>query len=342
MSTFIEKIQQACQGKRSLLCVGLDPDPELMPVQDVIEFNKGIIDATSAVACAYKPNLAFYEAFGVPGMLALEKTISYIRDNAVEALIIGDAKLGDIGPSAKAYAKAMFEVWGFDAVTVNAWGGTDSIEPFLEYQDRGVFVWCRGSNPGAGDFQDLKVGGGVQEMPLYEQMALACGEWNTRGNIGLVVGATVPDQLASIRHLCPTMPLLVPGVGAQGGDLEAAVRAGTDENGRMAIINASRSVIYAGQWGAPTGKDNSAPRPNASPVQVGFQADYLLSEAGNESDVPRLNAPSAEIEHSGLGKEENSPKVFIAWAAGAGYAALKLRNAINDVLEADGKGWPTN
>ena len=252
MSAFVERIERACRGSRSLLCVGLDPDPALMPVADVFEFNRTIVDATAGAACAYKPNLAFYEALGAAGLAALGQTVAHIREAAGDALIIGDAKRGDIGPSARAYAKAMFEVWGFDAITVNAWGGADTVEPFLEVESRGVFVWCRGSNPGSGDFQDLETGGpeaGGKPAPLYQRMALACSEWNTRGNVGLVVGATVPEQLAAVRELCPGMPLLVPGVGAQGGDLAAAVRAGVDSTGRLALINSSRGIIYASRGG---------------------------------------------------------------------------------------------
>ena len=244
MSNFVDRIHRACSSARSLVCVGLDPDPGLMPVTDVLEFNRAIVDATARSSGAYKPNLAFYEALGMDGLRALEGTIRHIRDAAPDAVIIGDAKRGDIGPSARAYARAMFEVWGFDAVTVNAWGGTDSIEPFLEDETKGVFVWCRGSNPGSGDFQDLFVTGDEPGL-LYERVARACSAWNTRGNVGLVAGATVPGQLAALRELCPGMPLLIPGVGAQGGDLEAAVRAGIDEYGRMALINSSRGIIYA-------------------------------------------------------------------------------------------------
>ena len=245
MITFADKILRACEASRSLLCVGLDPDPAQMPLADVFEFNRAIVDATAPVACAFKPNLAFYEALGAPGLGALERTVTHIRDVAKSAVIIGDAKRGDIGPSAEAYARAMFEVWGFDAVTVNAWGGRDTVEPFLGDESRGVFVWCRGSNSGSGDFQDLRIVGNGQGIPLYERVARACKEWNVRGNVGLVVGATVPDQLEAVRRLCPDMPLLVPGVGAQGGDLEAAVRAGVDAGGRMALINSSRGIIYA-------------------------------------------------------------------------------------------------
>ena len=245
MSAFVEKIQKASEATTSLVCVGLDPDLTRMPVQDVAEFNRAIVDATAPFACAYKPNLAFYEALGLPGLRALQATLDHIRQEAGGAFVIGDAKRGDIGPSAVAYAKAMFEVWGFDAVTVNAWGGTDSVQPFLEDDTKGVFVWCRGSNPGSGDFQDLPVAREGEDRPLYERVARTCQEWNTKGNVGLVAGATVPGQLASLRDLCPSMPMLVPGVGAQGGELEAAVRAGVDAQGRMALINSSRGIIYA-------------------------------------------------------------------------------------------------
>ena len=245
MEPFVERIRRACERNRSLLCVGLDPDPSMMPVRDVAEFNQAIVEATADVACAYKPNLAFYEALGSAGMAALEQTIACIRRASPNALIIGDAKRGDIGPSAKAYAKAMFEVWGFDAVTVNAWGGADSVEPFLEDESKGVFVWCRGSNPGSADFQDLAIVPEVSSLPIYQRLAMACAAWNSRGNVGLVVGATVPQQLRAVRERCPDMPLLVPGVGAQGGDLESSVRAGVDSRGRLALINSSRGIIYA-------------------------------------------------------------------------------------------------
>lgn len=247
MSSFTDKIRNASDATRSLVCVGLDPDPALMPVRDVFEFNRAIVDATAAVACAFKPNLAFYEALGPSGFDALERTIAYIRQVAGHSVIIGDAKRGDIGPSARAYAKAMFEVWGFDAVTVNAWGGGDTVEPFLDDESRGVFVWCRGSNPGSADFQDLSIVAEGEEMSLYLSVARSCVEWNVKGNVGLVVGATVPDQLATVRQLCPSMPLLIPGVGAQGGELESAVKAGVDRSGRLALVNSSRGIIYASQ-----------------------------------------------------------------------------------------------
>ena len=178
-------------------------------------------------------------------MRALEQTVAYVRQAAPHALIIGDGKRGDIGSTAIAYARAMFQVWGFDAITVNPYLGHDSLEPFLDYQERGVFVVCRSSNPGSGDFQDLPVAQHSAQVQLYQRVAMASLEWNARGNVGLVVGATHADELRWIREMCPDMPLLIPGVGAQGGDLEAAVRWGTDARGRLAIINSSRGIIYA-------------------------------------------------------------------------------------------------
>lgn len=278
MSGFTDRLEQASQATKSLVCVGLDPDPARMPVPGVFEFNRAIVDATAELVCAYKPNLAFYEAMGIPGLQDLEKTITHIRSAAPSAIIIGDAKRGDIGPSAQSYAKALFEVWGFDAITINAWGGQDTVTPFLEDESKGVFVWCRGSNPGSADFQDVQIVTKDGNMPLYQNMALACQDWDTKGNLGLVVGATVPEQLREVRAICPSMPLLIPGVGAQGGDLEAAVKLGTDSRGRAALINSSRGIIYASS-----------------------SADF---------------------------------------AQAAAREAGKLRESINQVLEADGKGWP--
>jgi orotidine-5'-phosphate decarboxylase len=245
MSGFTERLEQAATAAKSLVCVGLDPDPARMPISSVSEFNRAIVDATAGLVCAYKPNLAFYEALGLPGLEDLQKTIAHIRNAAPGVIIIGDAKRGDIGPSAQAYAKAMFQVWGFDAITINAWGGQDTVTSFLEDESKGVFVWCRGSNPGSADFQDIQIATDDGPMPLYRKMALSCREWDTKGNLGLVVGATVPEQLREVRAACPDMPLLIPGVGAQGGDLEAAVRQGADSRGRAALINSSRGIIYA-------------------------------------------------------------------------------------------------
>ena len=242
MSTFQEQLTAASRENTSLLCVGLDPDPALMPVEDVLEFNRAIIEATADLVCCYKPNLAFYEALGLPGLEALQRTIEHIPKNIP---VIGDAKRGDIGSTAQAYAKAMFQQWGFDAVTANPYGGGDAVEPFLEYEDRGIFIWCRSSNPDAADFQDLSVGQGNEQRSFYEQVALKALEWNHRGNVGLVMGATYPEQLQAVRGLCPDMPILAPGVGAQEGVLEKVVEYGVNAEGEGLIINASRSVIFA-------------------------------------------------------------------------------------------------
>jgi orotidine-5'-phosphate decarboxylase len=235
---FTDKLLHASRKNKSWLCIGLDPDLELMPGVDVLQFNKAIIEATSDLVCAYKPNLAFYEAFGTEGFAILEKTVKYIPGDIP---IIGDAKRGDIGSTAKAYARALFSVLSFDAATVNPYLGFDSIEPFIDYQDKGVFILCRTSNKGATDFQDLHTDG----LPLYEAVARKAKEWNTHGNIGLVVGATYPEELKRVRSICPEMPLLIPGIGAQGGDLASAVGYGVDARGEKAIINVSRQILYA-------------------------------------------------------------------------------------------------
>lgn len=244
---FLEKLLNAARTNRSLLCIGLDPDPELMPWGDVAEFNRAIIDATQDLVCAYKPNLAFYEVLGVDGLKALEKTVDYIP---ADIPVIGDAKRGDIGSTARAYARALFETLGFDAATVNPYLGYDSLEPFIEYREKGVFILCRTSNAGSAHFQDLllcdkSAKAGEGEKPLFEVVAQRAREWNTFGNVGLVVGATYPEELRRVRQLCPRMPLLIPGIGAQGGDLASAVRYGVDDQGEKAIISSSRQIIYA-------------------------------------------------------------------------------------------------
>ena len=235
---FTDKLLNASRKNKSWLCIGLDPDPELMPAVDVLQFNKAIIEATCDLVCAYKPNLAFYEALGTDGLAILEKTI---KDIPGDIPVIGDAKRGDIGNTAKAYAKALFSVLGFDAATVNPYLGFDSIEPFISYQDKGVFILCRTSNKGATDFQNLLTNG----LPLYEAVAQKAQEWNIYGNIGLVVGATYPEELKRVRSICPEMCLLIPGIGAQGGDLPSAVGYGVDARGEKAIINVSRQILYA-------------------------------------------------------------------------------------------------
>ena len=240
---FLEKLLNASRRNKSLLCVGLDPDPERMPKNiGVFEFNQVIIEATSDLVCAYKLNFAFYEALG-EGFDVLERTIKHIPDDIP---VIGDAKRGDIGNTAKAYAKAIFTNLNCDATTVNPYLGFDSIEPFIKYEDRGVFILCRTSNAGARDFQSLRCEeSGLGYRPLFELVARKASQWNTHGNIGLVVGATYPEELRLIRESHPDMPLLIPGIGAQGGDLASAVRYGVNAQGEKARINSSRQIIYA-------------------------------------------------------------------------------------------------
>jgi len=244
--TFLDKLLGASRNCKSLLCVGLDPDPKLMPHRlSVFEFNRDIIDATSDLVCAYKPNLAFYEALGLQGLKALEKTIAHIPEGIP---IIGDAKRGDIASSSQAYARALFDTFAFDAATVNPYLGHDSIAPFIAYANKGVFILCKTSNAGSADFQEslyCEPASATNARPLFELVAVKAREWNTQGNIGLVVGATYPEQLRRVRELCPELPLLIPGIGSQGGDLALVVKYGVDADGDKAIINCSRQILYA-------------------------------------------------------------------------------------------------
>jgi orotidine-5'-phosphate decarboxylase len=241
---FTEKILNISSKNDSLVCVGLDTDlnkaPKfLLKEKDAIfEFNKKIIDATSDLVCVYKPNMAFYEVHGNKGWESLQKTCQYIPN---EIPIIIDAKRGDIGNTARMYAKAFFEELKVDAITLSPYMGQDAILPFLEYKDKCAFVLCLTSNAGAEDFQFLEIEG----QPLYMEVARKVVSWNKDKNCGLVVGATQAEQLRGIREIAPDLPILIPGIGAQGGDLEMAVKFGTDENGNLAIINSSRSILYA-------------------------------------------------------------------------------------------------
>lgn len=245
--SFQEKFSAAAAANRSLLCVGLDPDPQRMPVDDVTAFNREIIDATKDLVCAYKPNIAFYEALGANGYAALAQTIKDIPDGIP---VLGDAKRGDVPNTAAAYARAMYDVWGFDAVTVSPYLGFDAVEPFLR-PGKTAFVLCRTSNPGAGDFQDLTVGD--DDIPLYQVVAREVAARNESGTLGLVVGATYPQEATAIRKLAPEVTVLVPGLGPQGGELEASVAANLDRRGGGALFNASRQVLYASD-----GKDFAA------------------------------------------------------------------------------------
>jgi orotidine-5'-phosphate decarboxylase len=252
-STFGDRLIDAARANDSLLCVGLDPvrarfpdplDDEPDVTRAIVSFNAGVIAATSDLVCAYKPNLGFYLAYGAAGVAALEETRRLIPAHIP---IILDAKVGDIGSTAEAYATGYFDTWGFDAITVNPYLGEDSLAPFLSRHDRGVVVVCKTSNPGSADLQNLALDAHHGQQPLYLTVADRVAGWAERwpATLGLVVGATYPDELAEVRRRCPDAPILLPGIGAQAGDLEASLRAGLDRRGLGLIVSASRSVLYA-------------------------------------------------------------------------------------------------
>ena len=242
---FRDRLAAAMQRADSLICVGLDPQPSRTAAEDILDFNTSVIEATADLVCAYKPQSAFYEVGGDVGWAALQETIAAVRRIAPQAIVILDAKRNDIGNTAFAYASAAFDWFDADAVTVNPYLGGDSLAPFLERPERGAFALCRTSNPGAADLQSLSMASGEA---LFVRVAERCREWGEahHGNLGLVVGATWPEELAQVRERCPDMPILLPGIGAQGGDLEASVGVGVDSDGLGLLVSASRSVIYAG------------------------------------------------------------------------------------------------
>jgi orotidine-5'-phosphate decarboxylase len=269
--TFTERLRRRWQEARTLLCVGLDGEIERMPEQfrrgldpgepngnsaderqrrieaALTEYHTAIVEATADLVCAYKPNIAFYEQHGPAGLRALIAIIAYIQKKYPEIPVLLDAKRGDIGSTSQAYARALFDVYGADAVTAQPYLGYDALEPFLSRADRGVFILCRTSNPGASELQDLSVGITNDEAePLYLRVARQVAhEWNANGNCGLVVGATYPEELRHVRDIVGDLPILAPGVGAQGGDLEATVRAGVDSVGQGLLISVSRAILYA-------------------------------------------------------------------------------------------------
>jgi len=244
--TFITKLNAAWRSNDSLLCVGLDPDIARFPEHlrshpdGIVEFSRAIVDATADLACAFKPQIAYFAALGAERQL--ETICSYIRAKYPQIPLILDAKRGDIGATAHQYAREAFERYGADAVTVNPYMGFDSVEPYMDWEDRGVIVLCRTSNAGGSDLQFLDVGG----RPLYQHVArLVAEKWNRNGQCALVVGATFPEEIAQVREIVGDMPLLVPGIGAQGGDIEATVGAGRTAAGTGMMINSSRAILYA-------------------------------------------------------------------------------------------------
>jgi len=278
--TFAQKLKEALTSSGSLVCVGLDPDPAKLPTDLGEEatrlhaFDRRVIDATYDIAAAYKPQIAFYSALGAENQLCL--TIRYIRERAPHALIILDAKRGDIGNTAEAYVREAFDRYDADAVTVNPYMGEDSVRPFLARKDRGALVLCRTSNPGGKDFQNLILDG----LPLYRHVARrATGAWNEFGNVMLVVGATVPKEMAELRAAHPNVTFLVPGIGAQSGDLKAVLAAGLDAQGLGLLISASRSIIYAG------GGTSTAIRAAAAQLHQEINSERSLKRALNDAAI---------------------------------------------------------
>jgi len=245
--SFLERLSARWSGHRTLLCVGLDPDPARLPEhlaarpRALFEFCRDIVDATADLVCAFKPQAAYFAAHRAEEQL--EALIAHIRERHGDVPVILDAKRGDIGPTAQQYAREAFERYRADAVTLSPLMGLDSIEPFLQDAQHGAFLLCRTSNAGGSELQMLDVGG----QCLYERIAqLAATRWNRNGQLGLVVGATYPQELARVRAIAPRLPVLVPGIGAQGGDVEATLRAGLGADGAGLVINSSRAILYAG------------------------------------------------------------------------------------------------
>ncbi|MCY3768100.1 MAG: orotidine-5'-phosphate decarboxylase [Gammaproteobacteria bacterium] len=246
MKGFYKKLAVSWKNQNSLLCIGLDPDLERLPETirkgkaPLFEFNREIIDATALWACAFKPQIAYYAAIGAEAQL--EKTIEYIHTHYPLLPVVLDAKRGDIGSTARKYAQEAFQRYQADAVTVNPYMGGDTLQPFFEHEDKGVFILCRTSNPGSGDFQEMKSG----QHFLYEQVAQRAMKWNVRNNIGLVAGATFPEVIGRIREIVGDMPLLIPGIGKQGGDIREVLRNGLNADKTGLVINVSRAILYSG------------------------------------------------------------------------------------------------
>ena len=247
--TFLDMLHTASTQNSSMLCVGLDPEPTRFPAdmqgdpRKIYDFCAAIVDATADLVCAFKPQIAYFAAHGAEDQL--ERLMQHMRANAPQVPVILDAKRGDIGSTAQQYAKEAFERYGADAVTLSPFMGFDSVEPYLDYPGKGAFLLCRTSNPGGNDLQNQRLASVEGQPLLYEHIAsLAQGPWNRNGQLGLVVGATYPAEIERVRALAPTVPLLIPGVGAQGGDAAATVRAGWRPDGPI-IVNSSRAILYA-------------------------------------------------------------------------------------------------
>jgi orotidine-5'-phosphate decarboxylase len=287
---FAVRLREAMRRADSLVCVGLDPDVARFPAhlrelgtrKAIVRFNAAIVEATKDLVCAYKPNLGFYVAYGVEGIEALVETRRMIP---AEIPVILDCKVGDMDNTAERYAKGYFDEWGFDAVTVNGYMGEDSLAPFLSYGDRGILVLAKTSNPGSGDLQDVTVRDGGEERSVFLTMVERAGQWDKKypATVGLVVGATYPAQLAEVRARGPELPILLPGVGAQAGNVAASVAAGSDARGEGLMVSSSRGVIYAG-----SGED-FAERARESARRLRDEVNAVRRERVAESEVVRMS-----------------------------------------------------
>jgi orotidine-5'-phosphate decarboxylase len=249
--TFTEALRAAQQRNGSMLCVGLDPEPARFPAElrndpgRIYDFCARIVDATADLAIAFKPQIAYFAAHRAEAQL--ERLMAHLRANHPQVPVILDAKRGDIGSTAEQYAREAFERYGADAVTLSPFMGFDSVQPYLKFGGKGAFLLCRTSNPGGDDLQNQRLASVEGQPLLYEHVArLAQGPWNTNGQLGLVVGATYPAEIERVRAIAPTLPLLIPGVGAQGGDAVATVRAGWRPDG-LIVVNSSRAILYASE-----------------------------------------------------------------------------------------------
>jgi orotidine-5'-phosphate decarboxylase len=293
----LKKLQSIQQTNKSMICLGLDLDAKKVPseygssVKGMFEFAHRIIDATSDIVCAYKPNMAFFEAFGPEGFSLLRLIVQRIPEHVV---VILDGKRGDIGNTAQFYADSAYDTFRADWVTINPYMGYDSMRPFLENKEKGAFILCLTSNPGSKDFQQLNVDG----SPLYRVVAERVNFWNKEHNCGLVVGATHPDQLREIRGVAGDMPLLVPGVGAQGGSLEESAVLSTDNFKKTAVINVSRSVLYAS-----TEKD-FAQRARGEIMRLNSEVERLRS--GNAPAQPSVPPPASDTPSESAPQQSSS------------------------------------
>ncbi|MFL2665092.1 MAG: orotidine-5'-phosphate decarboxylase [Dehalococcoidia bacterium] len=243
MTSVFNKFSEIIIKKKSNVCIGLDPISSRMPLDDLFEFNRYIIDSTFDLVAAYKPQLAYFESFGPEGLITLKRLIEYIKDKSDEVIIIGDGKRGDISSTSEAYAKSLYDIYGFDIVTVNPYMGYDSIEPFLAYKNKGIYILCKTSNKGSEDFQDVQIQNGKK---LYEYVAEKCSTWSSSDNLGFVIGATYTKELMNLREVLPKYNFLIPGIGEQGGTISDVISSvmikGSKNN---FVINSSRSILYA-------------------------------------------------------------------------------------------------